>query len=229
VYINFNPDHLSQSSKLELHLPHWARKREDVFTAVAPHKVDKNGQYNFGLPTVKKSLHTSSVVIPISGHTSLFAVALEKDCQKSFLLSPFYNQSRTELRVFVTYFCPVWPTILKETKELQGHIYGQPASFETTESFVKAMLPSKVYLAGPVKIELKEVEMKEKYRTPEELQEAVENKMYPPALVCTTDYKEGMQQGSTQVEFQCTDGHDYVETIAKYPLAVCVTSDTVAG
>ena len=109
VYINFNQDHLSESSKLELHLPHWASEREDVFTAVAPHKVDKNGQYNFLLSPIEESPHAPSVIIHISGHTSLFAVALQYDCQKSYLLLPFYyNQSKTELIVFVTYHCTVW-------------------------------------------------------------------------------------------------------------------------
>ena len=118
VYINFNPDHLSQSSKLELHLPHWASKRRDVFTAVTPHKVDKNGQYNFDLSTIEENPHASSVIIPISGHTSLFAEALQDDCQKSYLLLPFYNQLRTELRMFVTYFCAVWPEVSIAAKQM---------------------------------------------------------------------------------------------------------------
>ena len=131
VYINFNPDHLSQSSELELHLPHWGIK--NGFKVVAPHKVDRNGQYKFVvlaneesshkvynngqcnsvLPDIEESpqCHASIAIIPISGHTSLFAMALEKDCQKSYLLLPFYNELRTQLRVFVTYFCSVWPEV----------------------------------------------------------------------------------------------------------------------
>ena len=80
-----------------------------------------------------------------------------------------------------------------------------------------------------MQIDLKELKLKKKYRTAEELQKAVENKLYPPALVCQTDYKEGMQRGSTQVEIQCTDGRDCVKTIAEYPLTVRGTSDTVTG
>ena len=131
VYINFNPDHLSESSILELHLPNWGMK--NGFTVVAPHKVDRNGQYKFDLlatkesshkgynngqcnfvftlPDIEESPHASIAIIPISGHRSLFAVALKKDCQKSYLLLPFYNELRTQLRVFVTYFCSVWPEV----------------------------------------------------------------------------------------------------------------------
>ena len=80
-----------------------------------------------------------------------------------------------------------------------------------------------------MQIELKELQMEGRYDTPKELQDAVDNKLYPPALVYRGDYKEEMQPNQTQVEIQCTDGEDCMETIAEYPLTVRGTSDIVTG
>ena len=107
VYIYFNP--ALTTEPLNLHLPHWSSGEELLFVAMAPHKVDGKNEFKFqfetGLPSSKKT-----GVIPIDGHSSLFAQAIEEGSSEMFYAfsNELRNGAETTLQVYVTYASPVW-------------------------------------------------------------------------------------------------------------------------
>ena len=106
VYLDFNPEHISQSSSLYLHLPHWANEKEDVHLAVAPHNLNNENEYKFKLHNFAKSSSKTSTIIPISGHCSLFANAVKVGCLERFML--FSYPSKESLEVIITYDSVYW-------------------------------------------------------------------------------------------------------------------------
>ena len=107
VYLDFNPEHISQSSSLYLHLPHWANEKDDVYVAVSPHNANNEYEYKFYLQNniVRLSSKTSTI-IPISGHCSLFANAVKVGCLERFML--FSYPTEESLKVIITYDSIYW-------------------------------------------------------------------------------------------------------------------------
>ena len=108
VYIDFNMDHTTQP--LMLHLPHWASEEEATNIVVAPHKVDETEQYKFANKCLL-SLATGS--IPIDGHCSLFAKAIQVKSKKFYYAHPLESREDTEskLSVYFTYASTVWSEV----------------------------------------------------------------------------------------------------------------------
>ena len=107
VYIYFDPTHTTKP--LNLRLPHWSSGEGELFVAMAPHKVDGKNEFKFqfekGLQPSKKTR-----VIPINGHSSLFAQAIEEGSSKMFyaISNELRNGTETKLQVYVTYASQVW-------------------------------------------------------------------------------------------------------------------------
>jgi hypothetical protein len=132
VYINFDPEHILQTSCLYLQLPHWASEKEKVYTAVAPHSVNEKQQYKFELQEVEKSSSGKFSVIPISGHASLYSDVFHANLTSlsKYVLLPFSETSGMKLRVYVVYNHPIWCKIVNSLKRNRKstHIKRQPFS-----------------------------------------------------------------------------------------------------
>jgi hypothetical protein len=106
VYLNFNPDHFSQSAYFDLTLPHWISDREDVYVAVAPYGADGNQLYKFNLQKLEEGYPRDGVCIPISQHGILCAFAVADGCCEQLLLVPFLTTNNLE--IIVAYDSTVW-------------------------------------------------------------------------------------------------------------------------
>ena len=107
VYIYFDPAHTTKP--LNLHLPHWSSGKEALVIAMAPHKVDKKNEFKFQFEKGLQSSEKTSV-IPIDGHSSLFAQAIAEGSSKMFYAfsNEVNNGRETMLRVYITYASQVW-------------------------------------------------------------------------------------------------------------------------
>ena len=108
VYIDFNMKHTTKP--LMLHLPDWAGKGEATNVAIAPHEVDEKGQYKF---VDKSLLPLATGSIPIYGHCSLFAKALQVISQKFYYahLLESRKDTETQFSVYFTYASTVWSEV----------------------------------------------------------------------------------------------------------------------
>jgi hypothetical protein len=155
VYLNFNPEHISQSSSLYLYLPHWANEKEVVHAVVAPHSLNKKCEYEFNLHNSKSSSKTSTA-IPISGHCSLFANAIKEGCLERFMLLSYPSEEL--LKVIITYDSVIWYQIVQKEWHADLNKKAVPINFQPFHIFIEADLPVSsgpgwwAYLEGTQKV-----------------------------------------------------------------------------
>jgi hypothetical protein len=109
VYMNFNPEHILQTSPLSLQLPHWANG-EKGYIAVAPHSVNEKRQYKFELHKVEESF-SERFTVTISGHSSLYCSAFDAEYNNMYMLLPVHGLSLEMLRVYVVYRSATWSQV----------------------------------------------------------------------------------------------------------------------
>jgi hypothetical protein len=190
VYLNFNPEHISQSSSLYLYLPHWANEKEVVHAVVAPHSLNKKCEYEFNLHNSKSSSKTSTA-IPISGHCSLFANAIKEGCLERFMLLSYPSEEL--LKVIITYDSVIWYQIVQKEWHADLNKKAVPINFQPFHIFIEADLPVSsgpgwwACLEGTQKLAYAQFDFKKRgLCTAKQLKSAVKAHMYPPMFKCIT-------------------------------------------
>jgi hypothetical protein len=229
VYLNFNPEHISQSSSLYLYLPHWANEKEDVHAVVAPHDLNKESEYKFDLHNIAKSLSNSktNTVIPISGHCSLFANAIKVGCLERYMVLSY--PAEESLEVIITYESTYWCKIVQKEWYADLMQKATHACFQPYHKFIEAKLSESDFsgpgwwacLEGLQKIDYAQVDFKKRnYCKAKELELAVKCRIYPPMFKCITHSSDAAkrkgQQRPVKVVIADSDGGTSTKHVAVF-------------